>query len=287
MNSSLSLRERWTALPRPQQLALGVGGASLLLLFLARRQVMTGIGQAFDFAKSAAFTAALPRQVARYSTEILRAAQQFNVDPWVLAIIMYRESLGGDALRPPGPTGTGDFTGRFDPKLGKNTSTGWQHADPATGLPPDGLGWGRGLMQIDYGVHIDWFKSGANWRDAQVNINKGAEVFAEKLRFFSAPSSGKPIAVESWRITTGKSKYHIQPWAVKYPRAGQWPTSVPDIRPLKGQALYEAAIAAYNVSYAGVQQAIGLGLPAEAGTTGQDYVSSFLSRLASWQKNFR
>lgn len=281
MNSSLSLRERWTALPRPQQLALGVGGASLLLLFLARRQVMTGIGQAFDFAKSAAFTAALPRQVARYSTEILRAAQQFNVDPWVLAIIMYRESLGGDALRPQGPTGTGDFIPR------KPGNLYYKYADPATGLPPDGLGWGRGLMQIDYGVHIDWFKSGANWRDAQVNINKGAEVFAEKLRFFSAPSSGKPIAVESWRITTGKPEYKIQPWSVKYPRSGQWPTSVPDIRPLRGDKLYEAAIAAYNVSYAGVQQAIGLGLPAEAGTTGQDYVSSFLSRLASWQKNFR
>jgi len=281
VNSSLSLRERWTALARPQQLLLGVGAASLALLFLNRKQVMTGFNSAFDFAKSAAFAAALPWQVARYAPEILNAAKRFDVDPWVLAIIMYRESLGGEALTPKGPTGTGDFIPR------KPGNLYYKHADPSTGLPPDGKGWGRGLMQIDYGVHIDWFKSGASWQDAQTNINKSAEVVREKFRFFSAPSSGKPITVESWRLTTGKPEYRIQPWMKKYPRSEQWPTSVPDIRPLKGQALYEAAIAAYNVSYGGVQQAIGLGLPAEAGTSGQDYVSSFLTRLASWQKNFK
>lgn len=279
MNSSLSLRERWTALSRPQQLVLGVGASALTLLILNRKQVMTGIGQAFDFAKSAAFAAALPVQVRKWAPEILNAAQRYDVDPWVLAIIMYRESLGGDALTPKGPAGTGDSIPREPGNLY------YKYADPTTGLPPDGKGWGRGLMQIDYGVHIDWFKSGANWQDPQTNINKGAEVFREKLRFFSAPSSGKPITVEPWRLTTGKPKYHIQPWMKKYPRA-TWPATVPDIRPLKGQALFEAAIAAYNVSYAGVQQAIGLGLPAEAGTSGQDYVSWFMTRLASWQKNF-
>lgn len=281
MNALVTIRDRFSGLSRVQKLLLALSGVSLLFLFLNRRQVMTLAAQGFDFAKAEAFKLALPSQVARWAPQILIAAQKYNVDPWVLALIMYRESLGGDALKPPGPTGTGDFIPR------KPGSLYYKYANPATGLPPDGLGWGRGLMQVDYGVHIDWFKSGANWQDAQTNINKGAELFAEKLRFFSAPSSGKPIAVESWRITTGKPEYRIAPWSQKYPRAGAWPTTVPDVRPLKGQALYEAAIAAYNVSYTGVQQALGLGLPAEAGTTGQDYVSSAFTKLAAWQKNFR
>jgi hypothetical protein len=51
--------------------------------------------------------------------------------------------------------------------------------------------------------------------------------------------------------------------------------------------LYEAAIAAYNVSYPAVLQALGLGLPAEAGTTRQDYVTKFLSLVGSWQAKFK
>jgi hypothetical protein len=35
-------------------------------------------------------------------------------------------------------------------------------------MPPDGKGWGRGLMQIDYAAH-EFARSG-NWRDAEANI---------------------------------------------------------------------------------------------------------------------
>lgn len=292
--NALAIREKVQAMSRPQQLLLGVGvvgGATLLALaFTQRKTIMDVTSKGFDFAKAQAFKLALPAAVAQYASQILIAAQKYNVDPWALAAIMWNESRGGTAAphyRPTGPGGTGDWTPRFDPKLGKTSSTGWQHANPATGLPPDGLGWGRGLMQIDYGVHIDWFKSGANWRDAQTNINKGAELLAEKFRFFKAvPKPGTMVPVESWRVTTGKPQYGILPWATKYPRAGAWPTSVPDPRPLSGARLFEASIAAYNVSYTAVLQAIGLGLPAEAGTAHQSYVTKFLSMVGDWQKKF-
>jgi hypothetical protein len=55
---------------------------------------------------------------------------------------------------------------------------------------------------------------------------------------------------------------------------------------LTGAKLYEAAIAAYNTSYGAVLQALALGLPAEAGTAHQSYVTNFLARVAAWSRNF-
>jgi hypothetical protein len=264
-------------------IGIGLGAFALYMLFSNRSAIVsTGsrlVSNAVDFAKVAVFKAAVPTVIGPYAGLILAAAQKYSVDPFALAAIMYRESRGGTAAphyRPLGPGGTGDFTPR------KGTGVGHQYANPATGLPPDGGGWGRGLMQIDYGVHIDWMKAGGKWWDAETNINKGAEVLAEKYRYFKN-GPGPDITVESWRVTRGKPEYGIQPWQVKFPRSGPWPTKVRDVRPLSGQQLLEASIAAYNVSYTGVLQALGLGLPAEAGTSGQDYVTSFLKLVAGWR----
>jgi hypothetical protein len=258
--------------------ALVFGGLALLaLLFSGRKGIVAAAGSAFDFAKAQAFKLALPSAVGRYAGEILNAAKRYDVDPFALAAIMWNESNGGTQLKPTGPAGTGDFVPRW-------SGSYFKYANPATGLPPDGLGWGRGLMQVDYGVHNAWV-TGNNWRDAQTNINKAAEILRWNLDFFRR-SPGGPVPVEAWRITTGKPANWILPWAQKYPRGGAWPTSVPDVRPLSGARLYEAAIAAYNVSYPAVQQALGLGLPAEAGTTRQDYVTKFLALMGTWQAKF-
>jgi hypothetical protein len=253
-------------------IAVGLG---ILAVIMNKDTIVTAASKAFDFAKVAAFRAALPSGVGQYAQHIINAAQSYGVDPFALAVIMYNESRGGNALKPTGQTGTGDFIPR---KPGAST---YKYANPATGLPPDGKGWGRGLMQIDYGVHNAWATS-SPWWDAQANINKGAEVLAEKFRYFKG-GPGSNINVESWRVLRGNPDIWILPWATKYPRPGAWPTTVRDVRPLSGQQLTEAAIAAYNVSYTGVLQALGLGLPAEAGTTRQDYVSKFLGLIAGWR----
>lgn len=282
--------ERWNALPRVQKLLFGLGGVTTLFLILNRKTIMAGAttaaGAAFDFAKAQAFQLALPANVARYATEILRAAQTYNVDPFVLAGIMYNESRGGDALSPGknvavksgGPSGTGDFIPR------KPGNAYFKYADPMTGLPPDGLGWGRGLMQVDYGVHNTWVISN-NWRDAQTNINKAAEIFRDALKYFSS-APGAPVAIEQWRVTTGMPQYGITPWQDKF--AGRvFPATAPDPRPLQGDKLYEAAIAGYNAGYKGPLQAVAVGIPAESVTAGQAYVSKFLSLMGPWQAKFR
>jgi hypothetical protein len=259
--------------------AWGLGAFALLALAFSGRKGIVEAGSAVvDFAKEQAFKLALPSGIGQWSSQIITAANKYRVDPWVLAGIMQNESLGGSALKPPGPAGTGDFIPRQSGNLY------FKYANPATGMPPDGLGWGRGLMQVDYGAHNAWVIAN-NWRDPQVNISKGAEILRWNLDYF-ASQPGAAVAVEAWRISTGKPEYGIQPWAVRYPRAGAWPTSVPDARPLSGTALYEAAIAGYNVSIKGVLQALGLGLPAEAGTTRQNYVTTFLTKIAAWQAKF-
>lgn len=268
-----------------------LGGAVLIGLALGAQKgasMITGLfGKAFDFAKAQAFALALPGQVRPYAVQFLNAGQKFGVDPWALAGICYGESLGGQALTPPGPAGTGDFIPRA------SGSSTFKYANPATGLPPDGKGWGRGLMQIDYGVHNAWVISSA-WWDPQVNIDKAAALLKEKLAYFTS-GPGAPISIECWRIQRGMPQYGIQPWKDKYPRANFPPCtptqtgsvgSYADPRPLSGAKLYEAAIAAYNVSYTAVLQALVLGLPAEAGTAHQSYVTSFLARVAGWMKNF-
>ncbi|MFZ2152104.1 MAG: hypothetical protein WAV09_03290 [Minisyncoccia bacterium] len=264
--------------------AIGLG---LLALAFNKGTVMAAASSAFDFAKVIAFRTVLPPAVGQYAEHILKAAQQYGVDPWALAAIMYNESRGGVATgyRPQGPTGTGDFTPR-GPK-GVSLPPGWQasgyakYANPATGLPPDGKGWGRGLMQIDYGAHNAWVISN-NWADAQTNINKAAELYRANQSFF-ARAPGGAIAIEQWRVTTGMPGpgYNIQPWATKYGRA--FPTSAPDPRPLSGQQLMDATIASYNAGTSGPLQAIAVGLPAEAVTANQNYVSKFLALVPGWK----
>jgi hypothetical protein len=81
-----------------------------------------------------------------------------------------KESHWGFALKPQGPAGTGDFTPRNPAKWG-------------VAMPTDGLGWGRGLMQIDW-YSNDFAKTG-NWQDAEANILYGCELLAEKIKKFS------------------------------------------------------------------------------------------------------
>ena len=299
-----------------------LGGAAVLaFLFMNRKDIVStgtsiatniiaaakaGIGQAFDFTKAAAFKAALPSGVARWSTQILSAAQRYGVDPWVLAGIMYVETHGGDA---PGyePKGSAAGTGDFIPRAPSGTTppsgwvtSGWaKYANPATGLPPDGKGWGRGLMQIDYGAHNAWVTTSA-WYDAQTNINKGAELLRANLDFFKkSVAPGTRVTVEAWRVLRGMG-YGIEPWKDKYGVPVPPPNSVIvrnakgevtgysvlDPRPITGALLYPAAIVAHNTGPGGVLQALALGLPVEAPSTRQNYFTKFMERVGTWLAKF-
>lgn len=106
----------------------------------------------------------------QFRSSIEEGAKLCEVPPCVIVGIGSRESQWGMALKPPGPGGTGDFLKRRFPTRYRNSA-----------LPPDGGGFGRGLLQIDYDVHA-FAREGA-WRDAHDNILYGCSVLQDALRF--------------------------------------------------------------------------------------------------------
>ena len=108
-----------------------------------------------------------------YKQFIESAAQQFGLQPAIVCGIGSRESGWGLLLKPPGPGGTGDFAPR------KNTKP----FRPGP-LPPDGGGYGRGLMQIDFDAFP--FAQTDEWKDPHANIQFGCQVLHNNFVFLSS-----------------------------------------------------------------------------------------------------
>ena len=98
------------------------------------------------------------------------AAQDAGVHQSIILGIGSRESGWGLALTPPFPHGTGDFAKRSNIKPFRRGS-----------MPPDGKGFGRGLMQIDYDAHE--FARGELWKDPARNIAYGGSVLRQNIVF--------------------------------------------------------------------------------------------------------
>jgi soluble lytic murein transglycosylase-like protein len=102
----------------------------------------------------------LPARLARWARELAAASLVTGVDPYVLAAVMDRESLGGEALRPRGVAGFGDG------------------------------GHGRGLMQVDDRYHASFVgavfgrSSGYLWQDPAFACLYGARLLEENLEAF-------------------------------------------------------------------------------------------------------
>lgn len=104
----------------------------------------------------------------KYKEAIETSAAKNKLDASLICAIGSRESAWGLTLKPPGPSGTGDFGSRDPAKWG-------------TALPPDGGGWGRGLLQIDY---AQAFAKTEAWKDPALNIEQGSRELAENIAFF-------------------------------------------------------------------------------------------------------
>jgi hypothetical protein len=116
-------------------------------------------------------------EATKYLKAIQKAAQQFSLAPSLICAIGSRESNWGQGsdMHPKGPAGTGD----------------WARRDPARWgypMPPDGLGWGRGLMQVDY-AQSDFGKTG-DWQDPEANIMFGADELAGNIGYFKSHAHG-------------------------------------------------------------------------------------------------
>jgi hypothetical protein len=113
------------------------------------------------------------RAMKLYEDFVREASGEYGIEPAIIAAIGSRESGWGTSplLRPRGPAGTGDW-GKRSPK----------HSPPSRGrLPPDGLGFGRGLIQIDWDSHE--FARTGHWPDPHENILYGTKVLRGKLRY--------------------------------------------------------------------------------------------------------
>jgi soluble lytic murein transglycosylase-like protein len=161
-------------------------------------------------------TSALPQRIAQWADPISRAATQYGLSPYLLCAVMDRESLGGEALRPKGCTGTGDWTPRA---IGKRYQLGGLYkacvlertVKDANGesqteripavMPMDGLGWGRGLMQLDLAAHPE-IAVGSDWKDpfksccfAASELKQNLAVFVGDLACAVAAYNAGPGAV--------------------------------------------------------------------------------------------
>ena len=101
-----------------------------------------------------------------YRSFINEGAARHHLDSTVIAGLGSRESQWGLALKPPEAGGTGDFVVR-------KSRTPFRPA----ALPPDGGGFGRGLMQIDYDA-FEFARIG-KWKDPRENILFACQVLAD------------------------------------------------------------------------------------------------------------
>jgi len=106
----------------------------------------------------------------KYRNIIEAAAVRYHLQPAVLCGIGSRESHWGLALRPIGPGGRGDFARRAP------------RGERRTAEPPDGPGYGRGLMQIDYDWHE--FARTGSWQNPRENIFYACQILNQAKIFF-------------------------------------------------------------------------------------------------------
>ncbi|EDN68977.1 lysozyme g [Beggiatoa sp. PS] len=106
----------------------------------------------------------------RYRAIIETASRQYGLQPSVICGMGSRESHWGLGLTPPAPNGRGDFARRRP------------RGDRRTPEPPDGPGYGRGLMQIDYDWHE--FARTGRWYVPKENIIYACTVLDKAKTFF-------------------------------------------------------------------------------------------------------
>ena len=137
-------------------------------------------------------------------------------------------------------------------------------------------GHGRGIMQIDDRSWGSWLESN-DWTDPYTNVSKGVEVLKQALDFFQSNSSIRGYTDGTW-VDIGSSS------AAK---RGVAPGRYPDPRPLSGDALTAAALAAYNTGAANVLMSIAAGVSPDRTTANGQYSSMAMNTAASTASNYQ
>ena len=222
------------------------GGALALAAFMGRKQIVRIGNVVLDQAKILVFKRVIPAHVQPYADVILKVAAEQDLNPFVIVALGERESGWGKFL---------DQNGKGD------------------------NGHGHGIMQIDDRTNAAWLAS-TNWRDSYSNVTKGAKILVDKIRFFQgkAPAYGTNKDGSAYTISNGINVF-IGPINAK--RRGVSAGKYPDPRPLSGDKLNQAALAAYNSGTGNVIQSIAAGLSPDATTTGSNYSKDVSQKVAS------
>jgi hypothetical protein len=135
---------------------------------------------------------------AEYCAEAAEAAAAAEgVSPYLLLGICYAESNFGQALKPKGPAGSGDFIARptspdRDKRMAAFPLPGVvkkmledgipqrKLAGPITAWVPTHTGWGCGLMQFDYEAHFEFCKSG-DWKEPEAIMRQAAKLLKHNV----------------------------------------------------------------------------------------------------------
>lgn len=224
-------------------------GGAAALAYMNRQTIMIYGSKALQAGNEAIFKASLSTDAQPYGDLILQVARETGVDPFLIYALGEHESRWGEALTPPGPAGTGDS------------------------------GHGRGLMQIDDRSFADWLASN-DWTDPYTNMNKGVSILQSKLAELGSTTSLGNLAPGNGLITIGPQGSAL---------FGIPQGTVADPRPLTGDLLTQAAIAAYNAGSYNVIRQIAVQGPnsLNAATTGGNYESTVWNLMASAASSFQ
>src|SRR5512137_1567496 len=235
-----------------------IGGiGALLMVLVAKRKSVISFGKlVFDAAKKAAFTKLLDPAAQPFASSILLVAEQQNVNPLLIVSFMWRESQYGKQLDPRGTGGYGDKTPRVKAswwpsnlplrEVGKNAKGQTLYMPPSPHL-----GWGFGLMQVDWASNHEWLSKN-DWKDPYSNMTKGVMILKNKMKFFQITPSAADKA-------NG------------------------DPRPLTGDRLIEASVAAYNTGEGSVLNSLKAGKPVDTTTADGNYSGAVLAMGARLQ----
>lgn len=153
----------------------------------------------------------VPHEIEQWMPLFIDSGEKFGVDHMLLAAICERESRGGLALRPIGVDGTGDFVPRHGKKFQQDPRYRYVYDGPVAiagrqetvpfYMPADGLGWGRGIFQIDYAAWAEFIDSGA-WKIPAKATDQAARIIAQAMAKFPGDELAVIAAYNcgEWRV---------------------------------------------------------------------------------------
>lgn len=142
-----------------------------------------------------------PKEIAELAAMAHELAPAAGVSPWLVLGIAFAESNFGKALKPPNPSGSGDFIARpsnpvRDAFLEKHPLPGVVKKTLPKGIPsrkitgpvaawcPTTHGWGVGVFQIDYEAHRDFIEKGT-WKDVKACMQYAIELLVGNRKYLA------------------------------------------------------------------------------------------------------